>query len=206
MRRENFRALLRHTGILLQRQGTRTLFNAGVGHTPTEFYRGLAADLTEARDAADSLIAALEEACGTEAPSLGRLTEQITRLDAFARSVLHERGESMSPPVEPPPPAALAGGATPSDEANPAAADLASPSLSAAGPIRNREDAYRRLAEIAEYLGRIEPHSPTPYLIRRAVAWGNMTLAELLDELTMGERDIAVVYQLLGIHDRSGRG
>ena len=177
---------------------TRAKFNAGVGLTPTGFYRQLAADLADTRTAADSLIEVLEESCGAEAPSLGRLLEQLTRLDAFARSVLNERGESMEPmPAEPVSPSEVA----PSGGGLPPAPD-SQPGLSAAGPIRSREEAYRRLAEIAEYLSKVEPHSPTPYLIRRAVAWGNMTLAELLDELTMGERDIGVVYQLLGIHDR----
>ena len=182
---------------------TSVKFNAGVGLTPTGFYRQLAADLAAARAAADSLIEVLEESCGADAPSLGRLLEQLTRLDAFARSVLNERGESMEPtPAEPPSPTDTASAGT----AAPNPLDSAPLGLSAAGPIRSREEAYRRLAEIAEYLSKVEPHSPTPYLIRRAVAWGNMTLAELLDELTMGERDIGVVYQLLGIHDRPGRG
>lgn len=178
---------------------TRAKFNAGVGMTPTGFYRRLMADLADARAAADELLRVLEEACGSDAPSLSRLLEQLTKLEAFARSVLNERGESMEPtPAEPPPPA----GEAPAGTAGAPGSAPDQPVIGATGPIRSREEAYRRLAEIAEYLSKVEPHSPTPYLIRRAVSWGNMTLAELLDELTMGERDIGVVYQLLGIHDR----
>jgi len=36
------------------------------------------------------------------------------------------------------------------------------------GPITSRDDAYRRLREVAEYLRQIEPHSPVPPLIDRA--------------------------------------
>ena len=36
----------------------------------------------------------------------------------------------------------------------------------------SREEAYRQLLLIAEYLARTEPHSPVPYLIRRGVEWG----------------------------------
>jgi type VI secretion system ImpA/VasJ family protein len=70
------------------------------------------------------------------------------------------------------------------------------------GPIRSREDAYRQLSSIADYLEKIEPHSPTPYLVRRAVSWGEMSLAELLKEL-VGDNpaNLKPVYSLLGIED-----
>jgi len=65
--------------------------------------------------------------------------------------------------------------------------------------IRSREEAYQLLAEIAEFLLRAEPHSPTPYLIKRAVAWGRMPLAEVLQELVRDPNDLRAVYSLLGI-------
>src|SRR6185437_2114539 len=59
-----------------------------------------------------------------------------------------------------------------------------SPSVSGqAIPIQSREDAYTRLAEISGFLSRLEPHSPVPYLLQRAIAWGRMNLSELLLEL-----------------------
>ena len=69
-------------------------------------------------------------------------------------------------------------------------------------PIRSRSEAYRRLAEAADYLLRTEPHSPTPYLVRRAVAWGHMSLGELLQELVQGEGDLRAIYTLLGMRER----
>ena len=49
---------------------------------------------------------------------------------------------------------------------------------------------------------RTEPHSPCPYLVKRAVAWGKMPLAELLQELVRGEGDLQELYGLLGMHVR----
>jgi len=60
------------------------------------------------------------------------------------------------------------------------------------------------LAEIAEFLLRAEPHSPTPYLIKRAVAWGRMPLAEVLQELVRDPNDLRAVYALLGIEGGGG--
>jgi type VI secretion system protein ImpA len=62
-----------------------------------------------------------------------------------------------------------------------------------------REDAYRQLAAVAAYLSRVEPHSPVPYLIRKAVAWGHMPLDELLAELHQEDSQAKRLWTLMGI-------
>lgn len=69
------------------------------------------------------------------------------------------------------------------------------------GPINSREDAYRLLEAVADYLERTEPHSPTPYLVKRAVTWGRMSLADLMQEIVREEGDISRYFSLLGIKD-----
>ena len=64
------------------------------------------------------------------------------------------------------------------------------------GVVRSRDEAYRMLIEIARFLERTEPHSPVPHLLRRAIAWGRMSLPELLQELMSDQGN---VFQLLGI-------
>jgi len=71
------------------------------------------------------------------------------------------------------------------------------------GGIRSRAEAYQRLAEAAEYLMRTEPHSPAPYLVKRAIAWGNMTLDQLLPELIRNDGTLTEVAELLNIHTAS---
>jgi type VI secretion system protein ImpA len=46
-----------------------------------------------------------------------------------------------------------------------------------------RADLYTRLEEIAESLGTLEPHSPVPYMIRRAVALGRLPFPEMMKKL-----------------------
>jgi len=77
-----------------------------------------------------------------------------------------------------------------------------SPSLSGAAPIRSRADAYRQLSDAANYLLRTEPHSPVPYLVKRAISWGNMSLAELLAEFVGSPDDLVTIYRLLGMRGR----
>ncbi|MGE8505319.1 MAG: type VI secretion system protein TssA [Pseudomonas sp.] len=74
-----------------------------------------------------------------------------------------------------------------------------STALPIAGAPSNREQAYRQLAQIADYLARTEPHSPVPYVIRRAVEWGNQPLGELLDELISADAESRRLWKLLGV-------
>ena len=65
--------------------------------------------------------------------------------------------------------------------------------------IRTRSEAYQLLAEVAEFLVRTEPHSPVPYLVSRAVAWGSMSLHELLAELVRNSGELAEIYRVLDL-------
>lgn len=71
--------------------------------------------------------------------------------------------------------------------------------LAAHGPIRDRAHAYRLLQDVADYLSKHEPHSPTPYLLRRAVAWGGMPLPDLLREVVHQEGDLSRYLAMLGL-------
>jgi type VI secretion system protein ImpA len=62
-----------------------------------------------------------------------------------------------------------------------------------------RTEAYRKLAEASETLMRIEPHSPTPYLVKRAIAWGGMSLAELMRHFIESGYDLKSLYAMLGM-------
>ncbi len=71
------------------------------------------------------------------------------------------------------------------------------------GPIRSRAQAYHMLAEAAEFLMKTEPHSPTPYLVKRAVAWGNLSLGELLGQVLRNPAELGEVTRLLGLEEFS---
>ena len=64
---------------------------------------------------------------------------------------------------------------------------------------KNREQAYAALESIADFLHKTEPHSPTPYLIKRAVNWGRMPLPELMAEVIREEGDLNKLINLLGL-------
>src|SRR4029077_16859635 len=57
----------------------------------------------------------------------------------------------------------------------------------------SRAEVYRQLARAAAVLRQLEPHSPIPYLIQRAVELGNKPFPELIKALI---RDANVLHEL----------
>ena len=68
----------------------------------------------------------------------------------------------------------------------------------------SRESAYRTLERVADFLQHIEPHSPTPYLIRRAVNWGRLPLPELMQQILHEEGDLNRLFTVLGLSQPTG--
>jgi type VI secretion system protein ImpA len=69
---------------------------------------------------------------------------------------------------------------------------------------QTREQAYIALESIADFLHKTEPHSPTPYLIKRAVNWGRMPLPELMAEVIREEGDLNKLINLMGLTKNNG--
>lgn len=63
----------------------------------------------------------------------------------------------------------------------------------------DRDSVYASLAEIAQVLARLEPHSPVPYLLKRAVEWGQLNTAELYQEVFVRCEGHVSIFELLGL-------
>ena len=70
----------------------------------------------------------------------------------------------------------------------------------ASGAIQNRQDALKRLADIAAFFQKTEPHSPLSYIIQRAVKWGSMPLETWLQDVIKDETVIFQLRQTLGFN------
>jgi type VI secretion system ImpA family protein len=167
---------------------THPKFLVSVSLTPAAWYATLAEHLWNALAALEELddtVAAL--AGDANAPSLAALREPLVAIHAFVSRVLGERVQNGELAAW-----ALQDGVPPFE-----GRDVDAPRAGAA--ILSRAEAFQRLREAAEYLMRTEPHSPVPYLVRRAVSWEHMALGELFEELLQKNSDVAAIYSLLGI-------
>ena len=76
----------------------------------------------------------------------------------------------------------------------------AKPMATAAGAIQNRQDAIKRLADLADFFRKTEPHSPVSYLVQRAVKWGEMPLEMWLQDVIKDETVLFQLRQTLGFN------
>ena len=175
---------------------TLALFQQSVAGTSTDYYQQLRRTLADALQALGVLDKTLDACFGHSAPSMAAMASLLEKVLAFADGELHQRGIRPVQAREETPAAGPASAAAPA-VAPSAPAPLAAPAL--ASPIRDREDAYARLAELSEYLMRLEPHSPGPYLLRRAVQWGQLDTAQLYHEIFIRSNGMLSIFELLGV-------
>ncbi|HVE08597.1 MAG TPA: type VI secretion system protein TssA [Paraburkholderia sp.] len=147
--------------------------------------------------AARTLIERLDAWCtprlGDEAPSFATLVKTIGDAELVLMECL-----AMHPNV-PPPAAPAAADASAAGDAPAAAVAPAVATPTAPRMPQSRDDAYRQLAMIADYLMRYEPHSPVPYMIERALEWGGKPLPQLLKELMASGQDGQSLWTVLGL-------
>lgn len=117
-----------------------------------------------------------------DAPSLGPATDMLDEIHAHLSSHLPA---AKGPEAE----------AQPSAEA---AAVTEVPNMQN-GILRTRDDALRRLDEVAEFFRKTEPHSPIAHLVARAARWGRMPLEEVLAEVIPDQAALAKIWDTLGV-------
>lgn len=164
--------------------------------TPTPVCRERLASLGQALQAVAELNTLIDRRFDDDAPSLGNFARTLESIQGWFTGELRRRGQPFG--VEPPAPA------SPAASPGPAAAHTA-PALAAPQPVVQAQDArsqaYAMLASASEILLRIEPHSPVPYIVQRAVAWGSLNTAELYRELFLRTGGQINIFELLGIQE-----
>jgi type VI secretion system protein ImpA len=166
---------------------TRQRFLAAASLMPEQAFGTLTRQVTGVLESAS----ALEQTLAARRPSssftlrraratLGDIQALLTPLQAKA-----SRKQPAAPPAN-----------TRSPESLPSATDAPGPFQSS---IQSRGQAYQWLALAADYLRSTEPHSPVPYLVQRAIAWGQMPLEKLLSELVPDSSRVESIHTLLGM-------
>ena len=131
-----------------------------------------------------------------QAPGLSNLRKSLDAVHEQVKKLLEEKRQEEPDEEE----IAAAESADGTGEAGVASAGgVATP----AGAIQNRKDALRRLADIADFFQKTEPHSPVAYLIQRAVKWGHMPLENWLQDVIKDETILYQLRQTLGFNTSS---
>ena len=146
-----------------------------------------------------SLVEVMDRRLGSDAPSLINLGTALTECLQVLREELSRR--------QPPQDTTAEDDAAASDAAEAGTTADGSPTgnRSAAsapeGQINSRAQAYAQLKQAADLLQRLEPHSPIPYLVRRAVELGRLPFPALMQQLIRDTNILTELNRELGIEE-----
>jgi type VI secretion system protein ImpA len=157
-----------------------------VATTPVEKCQADLVDLTECAQELDKLDLRLNAIMGEEAPSLNGLKDAVQDCLALVQSVVKTKVPATKP-----------AGPTPAENRPSAPGEAPPPEKS----VPTRTQVYQRLAEAAALLQEMEPHSPIPYLIRRAVDLGAMPFPQLMKALISDAKALDEMNRGLGIKE-----
>ena len=165
-------------------------FKQRLAATPGEFLQNLQQQIDDASIALEALSLWLDQQCGDSSPSLGDLSQLLQTIQNIATDELNRRGlHAMSaPPTDSSD--TLPEGTPPSGGHGGSGGD---------GPIQSRADAFARLREAAAYLMNDDPHSPVPYLVNTACAWGQKSAPDLYQEIFLRKGGQLNIFELMGL-------
>jgi type VI secretion system protein ImpA len=157
--------------------------------TPVEHLRTATEAIAASVENLNALAENLNAKMGPAAPGLAGIRQALEECRMLAENLLQRKGGDQPAP-------AADGAAT--------AAAAADGQAAGAGAVRaatTRAEAYRQLEQAADLLQELEPHSPIPYFIRRAVALGRLPYPLLMRELIRDGNILAELNREMGIKD-----
>jgi type VI secretion system protein ImpA len=158
--------------------------------TPVAFYQNLLNRQQICAVAVSELETMLDATCGSDAPSFSSLLAMLAKIE---RMIGVFAGNRM-PQLQSEAPAPNLG-----KNESPGSPLPLGPLTQASHTISGRQHAFEILDQVANYLLAVEPHSPVPYLIKRAIRWGNMPLGNLIAELVDEDDRTRRILNLLSI-------
>jgi len=177
------------------------VFQRSVVLTDSDHLRLKAGEIAASLNACQQLQNTADRLFGPDAPSFAGLNDMLSRAGQLAEKLLKDRGIELHPA-----PAAASLDEPESAGAQPTGAAMNQiPQDLSAAPLRttpqSRDEAFTLLAGIAQFFKQTEPQSPVPYLIERAIKWGNMPLEGWLNDVIKDSNVVDNIRDVLGTRD-----
>jgi type VI secretion system protein ImpA len=176
---------------------TKLTFNDVVRETPREICQHVADDLTECLTEIVELDRVLEAKLGTYAPSISNMRQAIYDCQVLAKHMVEQKGPAED--------ASIAEGFEDVPAGNGEITEGPGQQAPAAGrtAMNTRAQVYQTIAEAARVLRQLEPHSPIPFMLERAVELGSLTFPELMKEFIRNPEVLSVLGRELGVKGMS---
>jgi type VI secretion system protein ImpA len=165
-------------------------FEKAILATPVEHCEAVAAEIAQSQEELGQLVRSLDAKMGPVAPALNGIRSAVEDCHGLVQQILKRKRPASSPK---------------SDMLD----EQAAPAPAAAGSGRaaaTRADAYQQLAQAAALLQELEPHSPIPYLVQRAVELGGLPFPQLIKALIRDANVLAELNRELGIKEPPADG
>lgn len=141
--------------------------------------------------------AEMDARLGLAGPSLAPLENALKRMQQIVARAANEKGLIDAAPAE-----TAAGDAPQAPGGAPAEAGAGAPGFKpGGGDAASKAAALRTLSEIAAWFRRVEPHSPVPFLLDRAVAWADTPLDEWLADVVGDDGTLSRIRSRIGLPD-----
>lgn len=163
--------------------------------TSYDFITAHTALVNECWDQMQALDAVMDEKYARATPGLGGLKKSLNEIRILLDIIVKEKRPADS------------GGTDEVVEAGDGATEVVASSGGgisiAAGSIRSRQEALRQIEKIAEFFRQTEPHSPVPFLLLRAVKWGNMPFEMVWADLIKEGAALDMMRETLGFNTQN---
>lgn len=175
------------------------IFQRSVVLTDTEHLRAKSLQIADSIQACNRLQSLIDRLFGSEAPSFATLADMLSKASQLTEKLLKDRGVELHPvavPISAVPPSSEEPGEpmiTPAQDGTPTAMRTT--------PL-TRDEAFTMLAGIAQFFKQTEPQSPVPYLVERAIKWGNMPLEGWLSDVIKDSNVVDNIRDVLGTRDK----
>lgn len=171
--------------------------------TKRAFYEELNSTIEECWSEFQLLDRTTDDKFGNQTPGLGKLKKSLDAIRDSVKRLLQEKREQEPDPSDFPSELEDDEALLSLDGANGAGGRTYQSGVAVAvGAIRNRQDALKRLSEVADFFRQTEPHSPVSYLVQRAVKWGNMPLEMWLQEVVKDDSVLSQIRETLGVEEK----
>ncbi|HKA17953.1 MAG TPA: type VI secretion system protein TssA [Blastocatellia bacterium] len=142
----------------------------------------------------EQLDGVMDEKFGRQTPGLGELKKALDAIRSLVGNVVKEKRIAEPYPHE------LEQSESADEDGE---VDEGAPGTGTSNSIKARQDALRRLGEVADYFRRNEPHSPVSYLVQRAIKWGQMPLEMWLEDVIKDGLVLGSLRETLGLQSAS---
>jgi type VI secretion system protein ImpA len=165
---------------------TRADIDKVIMETPRERFQAVDEDVNQCVDELTQLLQVLNGKMGPAAPGLIDLRGAVEDCRKLVKQIMAQKGGEEGEGSDGTGGSAAEGGGA------------------AGGKAGSRDQAYRQLAQAAALLRQLEPHSPIPYLIQRAVELGSMPFPQLIRALIREQNVLSELNRELGIKEQEG--